>query len=144
MVQGQLVELFISILCYGPPPKRTCSQRVKQIFFIYSVCQFSFQESFILDNKMLFIIYAIKVGRILKKNNARKNMCNLVVWIWQYQVSETNKYRESRRQKKTKNIFILALPKTKSPSGQMQILSFFHVDYLILSFLLYIFFQLNH
>ena len=43
-------------------------------------------------------------------------MINLVVWIWQYQESETNKYRESRRQKyKKHNIFgFLALPKTKA------------------------------
>ena len=41
-----------------------------------------------------------------------ENMINLVVWIWQYQESETNKYRESRRQNKKKNIlWFLALPK---------------------------------
>ena len=28
-----------------------------------------------------------------------KNMITLVVWIWQYQEPETDKYRKSRRQK---------------------------------------------
>ena len=34
-----------------------------------------------------------------KVNIRWKNMINLAVSIWQYQVSETNKYREYRRQK---------------------------------------------
>ena len=59
-----------------------------------------------------------------------KNMINLVVWIWQFQEPETNKYRESRHQKYKYNILsFLALSKIKFPCGQVHILSFLHLDY---------------
>ena len=45
-----------------------------------------------------------------------KKMINQVVWIWQYQEPETNKYRKSRRQKwNQNNLGILAQPKTHPP-----------------------------
>ena len=40
-------------------------------------------------------------------------MINQVVWIWQYQEPETNRYRKSRRQKwNQNNLGFLAQPKT--------------------------------
>ena len=56
-----------------------------------------------------------------------------VVWIWQYQDPETNKYRKSRRKKLNQNILgFLARPKTNLPvSNRAFYLSFILVKHLL-------------
>ena len=63
-----------------------------------------------------------------------KTMINQVVWIWQYQESETNKCRKSRRQKLNQNnLGFLALPNTYLPvSNRTFYLSFVLVKHLLL------------
>ena len=48
--------------------------------------------------KPVHSVVTIRGEAILRDQIYEKNMINLVVWIWQYQESETNKYREFRRQ----------------------------------------------
>ena len=65
----------------------------------------------------------------ISNNNNPKNTINLVVRLWQYQESETNKFRKSRRQKEKYNILgFLVLPKTKSLCCQVHILSLFFIQ----------------
>ena len=72
----------------------------------------------------------------LELNGRWKNMINQVVWIWQYQEPETNKYRKSLRQKWNQNILgFLAQPKTHLPvSNRAFYLSFILVKHLLWHF----------
>jgi len=74
-------------------------------------------------------------------------MINQVVWIWQYQEPETNKYRKSRRQKWNQNILgFLAQPKTHLPvSNRAFYLSFILVKHLLseVIFVRYIVYYVN-